>query len=273
MRDIVAIVFDFDDTLAPDSTTGYLRDLGVDAGAFWDRANRRIAEDGWDPIPVYLYQMLELAQTDEYSGKLTRDSLADWGKRLPLHKGVTTFFGRLQKHVAEVNPDATLEFYLISSGVGEILRATKIAKHFKDIWACDFEYDEDGGIVFPKNVISFTEKTRFLFNISKGLIGEEARQKPEQVNRRVAPDDFRVPFKNMIFVGDGYTDIPCFALVRRYDGKAFAVYDPEKEHKWDRAWGFVEDNRVTNLLPADYGSHSALEMQLKMALSGILKRR
>ena len=271
MRDMVAVVFDFDDTLAPDSTSGFLATLGLDVGAFWDRANRRIQEEGWDPIPVYLYQMLEESSRSADT-LITRDKLAEWGSRLPLHSGVSTLFNRLRKHVEEADPDIGLEFYLVSSGIGEILRATKIAKHFRDIWACDFEYGEKGEILFPKNVVSFTEKTRFLFNISKGLIGEEARHYPDKVNRRVDPDAFRIPFQNMIYVGDGYTDIPCFTLVKRYKGKAIGVYDAANPNKWAKAFGFIEDERVNNLLPAEYGANSALENGLKMALSGMVRR-
>ena len=272
MSDIVAIVFDFDDTLAPDSTSGYLADLGLDVGAFWDQANGRIEKEGWDPIPVYLYQMLELSRRGINGKPLTRESFEEWGRKLPLHDGVVGFFERLREHLKSISPDTRLEFYLISSGIGEILRTTPIASQFKDIFACEFAYDQGGAIVFPKNIVSFTEKTRFLFNISKGMIGEEARSRPDTVNRRVKPGDFRIPFHNMIFVGDGYTDIPCFALVRRYEGIAFAVFDPNKQQKWERAWGFIEDQRVTNLLPADYKPGSALEIQLKMAMGSIVKR-
>ncbi|MCB2200001.1 haloacid dehalogenase-like hydrolase [bacterium] len=271
MRDIVAIVFDFDDTLAPDSTSGYLADIGVDVPAFWDRANRRIDQEGWDQIPVYLYQMMELSSSTE-GPRVTADSFRDWGSRLPLHEGVPSFFDRLRTYLKKISPDTILEFYLISSGIGEILRATPIAKEFRDIFACDFDYDSSGAIVFPKNIVSFTEKTRFLFNISKGMIGEEARLNPQGVNKRFQEGDYRIPFHNMIFVGDGDTDIPCFTLVRRYDGVAMAVYDQQKQHKWGRAWGFIKDKRVSNITTADYREGSPLEIQLKMALEEIVNR-
>lgn len=271
MRDIVAIVFDFDDTLAPDSTSGYLADIGVDVPAFWDRANRRIDQEGWDQIPVYLYQMMELNASQE-GPRVTVDSFRDWGNRLPLHDGVPSFFDRLRSYLKDISPDTILEFYLISSGIGEILRATPIAKEFRDIFACDFDYDSSGGIVFPKNIVSFTEKTRFLFNISKGMIGEEARLNPQAVNKRFQDGEYRVPFHNMIFVGDGDTDIPCFTLVERYNGVAMAVYDPQKRHKWGRAWKFIKDKRVSNITTADYREGSNLEIQLTMALDEIVHR-
>ena len=272
MRDIVAVVFDFDDTLAPDSTTGFLRDFGLDPGEFWGHANRLIAEEGWDPIPVYLYLMLETSRGAPPEGRITREKLASYGKRLTLHKGVTTFFDRLRSHVAAIDPDTVLEFYLISSGIGEILRSSKIAKNFREIYACDFAYGGEGEILFPKNVVSFTEKTRFLFNISKGIPGSRARTNPSEVNRRLKPDEYRIPFQNMVFVGDGYTDIPCFALVKRYHGVTVAVYDPKRQQKWGTAWGFIEDNRVNTLLPAEYGANSALESQLRMALERMVRR-
>lgn len=271
MSAIYAVVFDFDDTLAPDTTSSFIGSLGVDVGDFWEKTNARIRLEHWDPIPVYLYQMLELSRNGGEKTRITRDKLAEFGRQVSFHNGVTRLFGHLRKHVEEQDPDARLEFYLLSSGIGEILRHTRIAGNFKEIWACEYLYGDRGEIVFPKNVVSFTEKTRFLFQISKGQIGEEARANPFMVNERVQ-DGFRIPFANMIYVGDGYTDIPCFSVVRRGGGEAFGVYDMERESKRAKAWGFVRDKRVTQLLPADFGAKSALLDQLKMALTEMVRR-
>ncbi|NOY81678.1 MAG: haloacid dehalogenase-like hydrolase [Kiritimatiellaeota bacterium] len=272
MHNVIAIVFDFDETLAPDTTSGFLSELGVDVPTFWRRQVQELLDDGWDPVPAYLYRLVELSRSAGTTPLITREKLAAWGRRVRFYRGATHVFGRLRKHAESAFPQVEIEFYVISSGIGEIVRNTRIAKQFTDIWACEFHYDERGGIVFPRNVVSFTDKTRFLFQISKGLVGPEARRRPFEVNRKIAAGRRRVPFDQMVFVGDGYTDIPCFSLVRGQGGAAIGVFDAENREKWGRAWGFIEDDRVSNLVPADYGKHGALTASLVMAINSIGSR-
>lgn len=269
MQNTIAIVFDFDETLAPDSTSSFLEMNGVDVRNFWQQRVNALKNDGWDPVPAYLYMMIKESKLRPAGERYTREALQEWGARLRFYPGVTAIFRELRKHLAAVNPAAQLEFYLISSGITDIVAHTRIAKNFTDIWACDFHYNRKGEIDFPKRIVSFTDKTRYLFYISKGLIGDSFNSKPFEVNRKITPDKLRVPFNQMIFVGDGMTDIPCFSLVRRQGGKALGIYDPDNQDKWGRAWGFVEHDRVSNLVPADYRSRSALNHSLKMALSAI----
>ncbi|MFV0284084.1 MAG: HAD family hydrolase [Castellaniella sp.] len=272
MADVIALVFDFDDTLAPDSTSGFLQEIGVDVPAFWhDRVGPLLDHEDWDPVPAYLYQMLALSRSGRH-GPITRDRLRDWGRRLPLHEGVTTLFERLRARLHQAHPTVQLEFYLISSGIGDVLRETSIADWFSDIWASEFHYDADGAIDFPRRVVSFTDKTRYLFHIQKGIIGAESRNKPFEVNRKVDADKLRVPFEQMIFVGDGYTDIPCFSLIRRSGGVAFGVWDPRHKEKRSRAWGFIEDGRVSNLNHARFGEDAELYQLLEAAVESLASK-
>ena len=277
MHEIIAIIFDFDDTLAPESTSGYLARCGIDAPGFWEEEVRPLIEAGdasyeWDPIPAYLYKMIEKSTGGEIE-PITRDSLAEWGKELPLYPGVETIFDRLRKVAAAANPRVMLEFYLISSGIGEIVRNTPIAQEFKAIWASDFAYDDAGHITFPRKMISFTDKTRYVFHIQKGFFGPQYVGKPFEVNRKVDSDRLRVPMKQMIFVGDGFTDVPCFSLIQQGGGIAFGVYgDLETPEQRSRAWGFAEQGRVLNLVPADYAENSALTNSLTMAVEQLAKR-
>lgn len=270
MHETIAVVFDFDDTLAPDSTSGYLREAGItDIATFWKKDVAALTEDDWDPVPAYLFKMIEASK----SGRIpivTQDSLMDWGSRLPLHEGVSDIFTRLRKIAKEANPRASLEFYLISSGIGDILRQTRISSEFADIWASEFTYGTDGGIEFPKKIVSFTDKTRYLFHIQKGLIGPQFRGKPFDVNKKLKPEQIRIPINHMIFVGDGYTDIPCFSLVKKDGGVSIAVFD-KKNHveKWGSAYQFVKDGRVSNLLSADYSAQSDLSVFLGMAVHNL----
>jgi len=271
MSDVIALVFDFDDTLAADSTSGFLQDIGVDTAAFWQTQVDPLLADDWDPVLAYLHRMIELSRTKRH-GTITRARLADWGARLPLHDGVATLFSRLRHTLQASHPQIKLEFYLISSGIGDIVRATPIAQEFTDIWASEFVYDEAGGIAFPRRVVSFTDKTRYLFHIQKGIVGAKARGKPFEVNRKVPEDRLHVPFDQMAFIGDGYTDIPCFSLIRRAGGFAFGVWDPRHRNTRSRAWGFIEDGRVSNLNHARYDEQSELYTLLEATLESLATR-
>lgn len=263
MQDTLAIIFDFDDTLAPDSTSGYLAKHGVDVPKFWEEV-QGLLNNGWDPVPAYLHHMLEYSTLGKMP-PLEKAKLSEWGKSLPLHPGAENVFRALRGHVLDVYPRANVEFFLISSGIGEVLKQTPIAKEFTDIWASDFAYDEKGIAVFPKNIVSFTDKTRYLFHIQKGLIGQAYKNKPFDVNKKIDDTHLHIPMNQMIFVGDGYTDIPCFSMIRKNGGTAIAVYDRAHRNKWGKAWGFVEDGRVSSLRPADYTENSPLVDILMMA--------
>lgn len=270
MQNTIAVVFDFDDTLAPDSTTGFMALHGIDTHAFWTGpVSERLAED-WDQVPAYLYEMMKLGKQGDLP--LTRDALVEWGKSLPLHEGVEDLFARLREVVARANPTVTLEFYIISSGIGDIVRNNPVAHQFKDIWASELFYDDDGNAAFIKNVVSFTDKTRYLFQIQKGLIGERTHGQPLAVNEKFAPEQLRVPFPHMIFVGDGMTDIPCFSLVSKEKGRAVAVYDKHAEQKWGRALKLVDHNRVASLYSANYSTGSDLCNFLEMTTRNVAEQ-
>jgi hypothetical protein len=272
MRDIIAVVFDFDDTLAPDSTSSFLNGIGVDVHEFWTRKVQCLIDEGWDPVLAYMYMMVIESNTRPVGGRITRDLLAKWGPKIEFYRGVTRIFKQIQQQATAVNPDIAVEFYVISSGVSDMLKTTKIARYFTDMWSSDFEYNLAGEILFPKRVVSFTDKTRYLYQISKGIYGPESRKRPFDVNKKVPPDKLRVRFENMVFVGDGFTDIPCFSLMKKQGGVAIGVYNSGDRRKWGRAWGFVEDGRVSNLVPADYAKGSALVNSLLMAIEAIASR-
>ncbi|MFQ5626215.1 MAG: haloacid dehalogenase-like hydrolase [Methyloligellaceae bacterium] len=265
MHETIAVIFDFDDTLAPDSTSGFLSRCGIDVPSFWNDEVRPLLEDDWDPIPAYLYKMVEWSNSGRIE-PITRQALLEWGEEIDLHPGVETIFDRMRHAVKATNPRVSIEFYLISSGIGEVLRHTSVAHEFTDIWASDFVYDGKGRICFPRKVVSFTDKTRYVFHIQKGIVGPEFRGKPFAVNQKVDATGIRVPLDHMIMVGDGYTDIPCFSLIKKAAGYAIGVYDQADREKWGRAWGFIEEGRVSNLLPADFRESSALSDILLMAV-------
>ena len=268
MHETIAVIFDYDDTLAPDTTSGFLSKHGINAEGFWLNTVNPLYGDDWDPVPAYLYKLIEFARDGRIP--LKKNELEKWGTESPLHEGVDTIFSRLRAVVEEANPKATLEFYVISSGIGDVLRNSTIASDFKDIWASELHYDSGGTAIFPRKVISFTDKTRYLFHIQKGLIGKPARGKPLDVNEKFSFEDLRIPFSNMIFVGDGMTDVPCFSLITKENGLAVAVYDKEHHaNKWARAYKFIAEKRVSTLYSANYSPGSDLSNFLAMAVGNL----
>ncbi len=268
----IGIIFDFDNTLAPDSTSGFLESLGLDVEDFWARRVQGLLAQGWDPINAYLYEMIRESQLRPEHDRITRQRLRAWGEQVEFYPGVEDIFSSLTDIARGIDPEIDLEFYIISSGIADVLNASRIRHHFTDVWACDFHCNERGEIVHSKNIVSFTEKTRFLFQISKGLIGSEARTQPALVNRKMQSADYHIFFENMIFVGDGQTDVPCFALIKRYGGSTIGVCDPDHPSKWEQARFLVTDNRVESMCAADFRPKCGLYKNLSRAVQDIAQR-
>lgn len=265
----IAFIFDFDDTLAFDSTTSFLHSKGVDAQSFWKERVQPLDDNDWDPIPAYLYQLLE---ESKQGLPITKTDFQNHGKKIVFHPGVEQLFTTLNSHAKALDEEIVLEFFIISSGIGEIIRATTIAPYIKQVFASEFHYNEKEEIAFPKKIVSFSDKTRYLFQISKGILGREAYGNPYAVNKKVYNDDYYIPMNQMIFVGDGLTDVPCFSLMKQYGGVSFAVYDKERSDRWGKAWAFLKEGRVTSISRADYRAESGLMDTLMMSINDIASR-
>ncbi len=266
----IALIFDFDDTLAADSTSAYLKSKGVDVLKFWQESVDKLINSDWDPIPAYLYEMICLH--NENKAQITKSSMQEFATNIAFHKGVEDFFTNITNWLEQENKDYKIEFYIISSGIGEIVRNTRISKLFKNIWCNEFNYNRNGDIVFPRKVMSYTDKTRYLFQISKGIVGEKAYSNPFQVNNKILSNAYYIPFTQMIYIGDGYTDIPCFSLLRQNQGHAIAVYDRSDKQKLEKAWSFREEDRVDNLHSADFRDTSDLYATIQMIIKNIIKK-
>jgi hypothetical protein len=272
-KKIVAVVFDFDDTLAPDSVSQLLRVLGVDPRSFWLNEVQSLVDEGWDLVPAYLYRIIERSRSGQVNEPLTRQLLRRAGHSLELYPGVASLFERLRQQTSGFNPEVSLEFYVVSSGLQDLIDGSKIREEFTQVWACELHYDEETGEAqFAKNLVSFTDKTRYLFHIHKGLIAPRHETDPLDVNRKLEVSEKRIPFEQMIYLGDGFTDVPCFSLIAARGGIPLAVADPKRTDRWACAWGFVEDGRAISVSPADFRDGTAIDMVLKMALQRICER-
>ena len=269
-QNVIALVFDFDDTLTDDSTTALLKQHGIDADDFWTNRTKALIESGWDPAPAYLKLVLDNVGKNRPLGKLTNGALREFGGTLRFYRGLPRLFTDLTADVAKhraSNP--TIEFYVISGGLEEIIRGSRIAKHLSGLWGCRFA-EERRQIKHVQNVISFTEKTKVLFAINKGLARAGQARGPYAVNEEVLEQNRRIPFSNIIYVGDGLTDVPCFSVVQRFGGKAFGIFDPTNEASPKKAWEkLVTPHRVQSIHAPKYRPTDELGALIRTAVRAI----
>ncbi len=264
----MAIVFDFDDTLAPDTMSGFLESCGLKSDEFWGKRVQPLLKDGWDPIPAAFYCLVQESKSRKKSDKITRERFVEYGQSLQLFDGVHEMFERLRWTAHDVNPDMELEFYLVSSGIGDIIRSTSVVREFKAMWSCEFHYDESGEIAFPRQIISHTEKTRFLHELSCGIDKLREQDEPFVIAHDVPEDELHVPVNQIVYVGDGFTDIPCFSMINRGKGVAIGVYHDGQKDKWGA--GIQSDTeRVSNVAEADYGEDSELMESLVLSVKSV----
>jgi phosphoserine phosphatase len=269
-QNIIAVIFDFDDTLTDETTTKLLASHGIDPAEFWQTQNKEmITKDGWDPVPAYLKLMLDQVGDGKPLGRLKNSDLRKFGESLEFYPGIPQLFDDLVDLAQEHQVSRpSVEFYVITSGLEEIVRGSAIASRLTDFWGCTFAEGDRGCIEHVKNVVSFTEKTRFIFEINKGIV--RSRNQPYAVNKDVPEAGRRIPLKNMIYVGDGLTDVPCFSLIDKNGGKAYGVFDPKKEGSPKKALeGLVAPKRVSSLNSPKYGPDDDLGAILRTSVNQI----
>ncbi|HWD21419.1 MAG TPA: HAD family hydrolase [Verrucomicrobiae bacterium] len=268
-NEIIAVVFDFDDTLVPDSTTLFLASRNIDTTDFWQTQAKALIDEGFEPTLAYLQLMLERVGTEKALGCLKRSDLHKFGGTLDdkFYQGLPQMFKDLRNVVRKLK-NIEIEFYIISSGLLDIIRGSKIVRdNFKAVYACEFQENGVGHLARIKRCISFTEKTRYLFEINKGLPIDGTHRNPHLVNRDIPEANRRVHFCNLIYVGDGLTDIPCFSLVKKSGGTTFGVFHPESEQSAKRALlEFLRTDRVVSCHAPKYRKSDELGSLLRTAV-------
>lgn len=228
---IIGIIFDFDDTLGPDTISFLLKEYDINPEDFWAEIKEQVKK-GYDPPQAYMNRILQYVQ-EGVMRDLTKEKLRNLGSKLSLFPGLPDAFDEARRRISSWRADelkkagVRLEFYIISGGLEEIVRGTTLAKHMNGIFGCNFDYDQSTNLPFAvKSTISFTEKTRFVFAINKGISEEAARTDPYRVNDSLLDTDRRIPFKNMMYIGDGPSDIPCLSLICKNGGDGIGVSPP-----------------------------------------------
>lgn len=254
---VLAICYDFDKTLSPDDmqAQGYIQEVGYDVKDFWTESNQLAENNDMDQNLAYMYKMVEKSR-----GKLVfnRRTLEEYGSRVSLFPGVEEWFERIKQYGLEHG--VIVEHYIISCGLKEMIDGTSVAKNgaFEKIYASSFYYDDYGVALWPAQVINYTNKTQFLFRISKGVLNIN----DQGVNDSFGTDEIRVPFRNMVYIGDSDTDVPCMKLINSYGGHSVGVYNAETKDK-TKVYKMMREGRIKYYMPADYRDGTELDGLIK----------
>ncbi len=250
---VLAICYDFDKTISPDDmqAQGFIQSLGQEVENFWNESNKLAGDNDMDQNLAWMYKMTKESRGTHVFNK---EMLRNYGKNVNLFPGVSTWFDRINLYGEEKG--IKVEHYIISSGLKEMIEGTEVAKYFKKIYASSFYFDEDGVAVWPAQCINYTNKTQFLFRIKKGVL----EINDTKVNDYLSEDQSRVPFRNMVYIGDSDTDIPCMKLVSINGGYSIGVHGKESKNK---VFKMIEENRIKYFAEADYSEGSELEKLLK----------
>lgn len=258
-KPIIAIMYDFDKTLAETDMQNFsfIPKLNMTIPEFWGETEIIRKKYDMDKILSYMYTMiLECKKRDI---KLTREYLNNCGNEIRYFNGVTSWFDRINKYGEENG--VIIEHYIISSGNLEILEKSSIAKNFKKMFACEFIYDKNGEAIWPKAIVNYTLKTQYIYRIQKGLI---ENNDDGAINEKMK--NKRIPFSNMIYVGDGLTDVPSMIMVKENGGTSIAVYPKNQREKVN---DLFEDERVNFICKADYSKDSEIERIIKLLIDTV----
>ncbi len=271
-QDVIAIICDCDSTLCPDTTTRLVRDLGIDPKVFWNWDVNALVGSGWDHTLAYLHKLLDIT-SERLIDPLSKQRMEAIGQTVEFYPGALDFVERLRSKLNgnQEYRDAglSIEWYIVSSGIEDILRATPLGRLTTDVFGCAFEYGLNGRAVTVKRSVTFTEKTKFVYAICKGITGDELRRRPYRVNDAMKQEDRRVPFRNMVYIGDGPSDIPCFSMIKNFNGHAVGVWPPE-DAELKKSYELAQGDRLTvGPYKADYQEGSDLFRMLWRIVEGI----
>ncbi|HQO94703.1 MAG TPA: HAD family hydrolase [Sedimentibacter sp.] len=258
-KPIVAIMYDFDKTLSPKDMQeyGFISELGMKSEDFWEKSRLNMVNHNMDQILAYMLTMLQEA---EGRMLLTRNIFNEMGRNVKLFEGLETWFDRINLYGEKLGLD--IEHYIISSGLKEIIQGTEIAHNFKEIYAAEYCYNENNIPIWPAMAVNYTSKTQFLFRINKGVLDVTEHK---GLNESTPDNKKRIPFCNMIYIGDGLTDVPCMKLVKINGGHSIAVYHDDR----CIADSLISQGRVDFVVSADYRENSEMENTVRTILNQI----
>lgn len=260
----MAIAYDFDGTLTPGNMQEYdfIPKLKLKSKEFWD-ATKELAK-GQDADEILAYMQLMLQKANNAAVSVRRKDFENFGRGVELFDGVDTWFKRMNQYAKKKN--VKINHFIISSGLKEMIQGSKISKEFEKIYASGFMYDHNGLAYWPALAVNYTTKTQYLFRINKGSLDIHDNS---MINKFVPDSDRPVPFENMVFIGDGETDIPCMKLVKELGGHSIAVYTGNKKGAKIKAGKLIDDNRASFVTKADYSEGSDMEEAMKLIIDKV----
>lgn len=252
-KPVVALIYDFDGTLSPGNMQefGFIQAIGKKADAFWEKTRKLAREQDASGILCYMKLMIDEARSSDV--QLKRESFKEFGSKIDLFPGVKEWFSIINEYGNRNG--VSIEHYINSSGLIEMIEGSPIAHEFKKIFACSFLYDVNGVAVWPGVAVDFTTKTQFLFKINKGI---DSISDNKLINEYLPEEERPVPFKRMIYFGDGETDIPCMKLVKQSGGNSIAVYKQRSQGAKERAQKLLVEDRVNFVCQANYSQNSEI---------------
>jgi len=265
-QNVIALVYDFDGTLSPQPMQEYtvLPHIGVDPPAFWAQVHREARETQSDQMLVYMRHILEALERAQVDVK--RKDFERMAQAIKYFPGVEGWFARTNAYVAKKSGgNVKLHHYLISAGQREILDGVSIRKHFKQIYASEYHFNHHGVATFPKLLVTDTMKTQFLFRINKGK-----ESIAESINEHMDEAKRPIPFQNMVYVGDGMTDVPSMALTKKNGGHTVAVYDRRNAKGKATCVKLLHAGRADFIAEADYRPDSKLSKRVELLLDAIV---
>ena len=250
-KPIIGLIYDFDGTLSPGNMQefGFIQAIGQTPEEFWSKSNGLAI--GQDASDILAYMKLMVDEAKKSHIKLTRSGFRKYGADIKLYEGVREWFHNINQYGKEHG--VLIEHYINSSGLTEIIEGSPIAREFKHVFAGSFLYNEKGEAEWPGIAVDYTAKTQYLFKIQKGIFSS---RDAEKVNESLSDEAKRIPFTNMIYFGDGETDVPSMKLVNMFGGNAIAVFDPARPGKKEVAQKLLRQGRVNFITPASYSKDS-----------------
>ena len=252
-QNTIAIIYDFDGTLTPKTMQEYtlLPKIGVKSKTFWDEISQEVSKTGAETMMVYMRQLLDHAKNKNI--RISKDEFLKMGRDIKYYSGVEKWFSNINSYIRKISKnDVNIKHYIISAGHAEILEGISIKKYIKKIFASEYYYRRKVA-VFPKIVVTDTTKTQFIFRINKGK-----EKLSQSINEHMPETDRPIPFDNIIYIGDGMTDVPSMALIKKSGGHSIAVFKKNNKEQIKISKNLYKAKRVDFIAPANYNQNHPL---------------
>lgn len=265
-RNRIALIFDFDGTLGPNTVDYFIEKNFGDPKKFKEEHVKPLKKDGWDSQLANFYALLQAAKKQG----LKKDAFEEVGNELDVYDGVMKMFDRVEEAARKIEPEVELEFYLITCSFLDLIKPMPVYKKFKQAHGCEMHFNEEGEASFVRNNVTHPEKVRYLLQIAKGLTDDKI-DLPSDAYMDMPKDKWHIPFDQMIYVGDGKSDMPAFSAMKDHGGIALGVVDADKIEEWEGYSAMHSERKVQNLAKADYREDAELLKSILYSVESIAK--